>query len=138
MSLAEKVVLHCEQCGAALEGETTAFGCLNCLLLGGLSEAGRVNRRFQHYEVCLSADGVTLQELGRGAMGTTYRAVDVNLDSPVALKVISARYSGNFDARERFWREARAAAQLRHPNVASVFHFGETPVGQCFYAMELV
>lgn len=138
MSLAEKEVLHCEQCGAPLEGETTVFGCLNCLLLGGLSEAGRVNRRFQHYEVCLSADGVSLQELGRGAMGTTYRAVDVNLDSPVALKVISARYSGNFDARERFRREARAAAQLRHPNVASVFHFGETPVGQCFYAMELV
>ena len=138
MSLAEKQLLHCEQCGAPLESEASAFGCLNCLLLGGLGQKGALNRRFQHYEVCLSADGVTLQELGRGAMGTTYRAVDVNLGSPVALKVISARYSGNSDARERFWREARAAAQLRHPNVASVFHFGETPVGQCFYAMELV
>src|SRR5947207_113691 len=138
MPLAEKEVLHCEQCGAPLESEATAFGCLSCLLLGGLNETGALNPRFQHYEVCLSADGVTLQELGRGAMGTTYRAVDVNLGSPVALKVISARYSGNFDARERFRREARAAAQLRHPNVASVFHFGETPVGQCFYAMELV
>src|SRR5207244_3306998 len=41
-------------------------------------------------------------------------------------------------ARERFKREARTAAQLRHPNVASVFHFGETTAGQCFYAMELV
>jgi TolB-like protein len=71
-------------------------------------------------------------------MGITYRALDVNLGSPVALKVISARYSGNPEARERFRREARAAAQLRHPNVASVFHFGETPLGQCFYAMELV
>src|SRR5438874_4093988 len=138
MPLAEKEVLHCEQCGAPLESEATAFGCLSCLLLGGLSETGASNRRFQHYEVCLSADGVTLLELGRGAMGTTYRAVDVNLGSPVALKVISARYSRNSDARERFRREARAAAQLRHPNVASVFHFGETPAGQCFYAMELV
>jgi serine/threonine protein kinase/tetratricopeptide (TPR) repeat protein len=138
MSLAEKEVLHCEQCGAPLESEATALGCLNCLLLGGLSETRALNRRFQHYEVCLSADGVTPQELGRGAMGTTYRAVDVNLGSHVALKVISARYSGNSDARERFRREARAAAQLRHPNVASVFHFGETPAGQCFYAMELV
>ncbi len=138
MSLAEKEVLHCEQCGAPLASEVTALGCLNCLLLGGLSESGGGNRRFQHYEVCLSADGATLQELGRGAMGTTYRAVDINLGSPVALKVISARYSGNSNARERFRREARAAAQLRHPNVASVFHFGETPVGQCFYAMELV
>jgi serine/threonine protein kinase/Tfp pilus assembly protein PilF len=138
MSLAEKEVLRCEQCGAALESEATAFGCLNCLLLGGLGETAALNHRFQHYEVCLSADGVTLQELGRGAMGTTYRAVDVNLGSPVALKVISARYSRNSGARERFRREARAAAQLRHPNVASVFHFGETPAGQCFYAMELV
>ena len=138
MSIAKNEVLNCEQCGALLESEATAFGCLNCLLLGGLSEPGPVNRRFQHYEVCLSADGITLQELGRGAMGTTYRAVDVNLGSPVALKVISARHSGNSNARERFRREARAAAQLRHPNVASVFHFGETPAGQCFYAMELV
>jgi serine/threonine protein kinase/Tfp pilus assembly protein PilF len=138
MSLAEKQLLHCEQCGAPLESEASAFGCLNCLLLGGLSQKGALNRRFQHYEVCLSADGVTLEELGRGAMGTTYRAVDVNLGSPVALKVIRARYSGNSDARERFRREARAAAQLRHPNVASVFHFGEIPAGQCFYAMELV
>jgi serine/threonine-protein kinase len=71
-------------------------------------------------------------------MGITYHAVDVNLGSPVALKMISARYSADAKARERFRREARTAAQLRHPNVATVFHFGETPAGQCFYAMELV
>ena len=56
----------------------------------------------------------------------------------MALKVISARYSNQSEARARFRREARAAAQLRHPNVASVFHFGETPAGECFYVMELV
>jgi serine/threonine protein kinase/cytochrome c-type biogenesis protein CcmH/NrfG len=83
-------------------------------------------------------DGTTLDELGRGAMGITYRALDLNLDSPVALKVISAAYSDKPEARERFRREARVAAQLRHPNVASVFHFGETTGGECFYAMELV
>jgi serine/threonine-protein kinase len=71
-------------------------------------------------------------------MGITYHAVDTNLGSAVALKVISARYSGDAKARERFRREARAAAQLHHPNVASVFHFGQTPDDQCFYAMELV
>src|SRR5204862_8045330 len=116
----------------------TALASLNCLLLRGLSKLGTKSRRFQHYEVCLSDDGVTLDKLGYGAMGITYRALHVNLGSPVALKVISARYSGNSEARERFRREARAAAQLRHPNVASVFHFGDTPAGQCFYAMELV
>ena len=56
----------------------------------------------------------------------------------MALKIIGAAYSEDAAARERFKREARSAAQLRHPNVASVFHFGETATGQCFYAMELV
>jgi serine/threonine protein kinase/Tfp pilus assembly protein PilF len=138
MPLAEKEVLHCEQCGAPLESAASISGCMNCLLVAGLTEIEAENRRFQHYEVALSADGVTLGELGRGAMGITYQAVDTNLGSLVALKVISTRYSADPKARERFWREARAAAQLRHPNVATVFHFGETPAGQCFYAMELV
>ena len=138
MPLVEKEALRCEQCGAPLESGATAFGCLNCLLLGGLGAPEIESRRFQHYEVFLCDDGVTLDKLGYGAMGITYRALDVNLGSPVALKIISARYSGNPEARERFRHEARAAAQLRHPNVASVFHFGETPTGQSFYAMELV
>ncbi len=138
MSLAEKEVLHCDQCGAPLESGASASGCLNCLLLGGSDETATLNRRFQHYEVCLLSDGATLHELGHGAMGITYRALDINLGSPVALKVISSRYSSDPEARERFRREARAAAQLRHPNVATVFHFGETSLGQCFYAMELV
>jgi serine/threonine protein kinase/Flp pilus assembly protein TadD len=111
------------------------------LLLGGPDETAKPfedNRRFQHYELSVLADGRSLWELGRGAMGITYHGVDINLGSPVALKVISARYSSDPGARERFRREAQAAAQLRHPNVATVFHFGETSAGQCFYAMELV
>ena len=138
MALPEKEILRCEQCGAPLEDATLASGCLNCLLLGGSTETRDIDRRFQHYEVSVSSDGITPWELGRGAMGTTYHALDINLGSPVALKIISARYSADPGARERFRREAQAAAQLRHPNVATVFHFGETPAGQCFYAMELV
>lgn len=141
MPLADEEVLHCEQCGAPLASAAapeTISGCLNCLLLGGLNETESASRRFQHYEVSMSSDGVTPWELGRGAMGTTYHAIDTNLDSPVALKVIRGRYSTDPGRRERFRREAQAAAQLRHPNVATVFHFGETPAGHCFYAMELV
>jgi serine/threonine-protein kinase len=141
MPISEEDVLRCEQCGAPLQSSTSGFGCLNCLLLGGPDETRDSfgeNRRFQHYEVSVLADGTTFWQLGRGAMGVTYHAVDTNLGSVVALKVISARVSGNPSARERFRREARAAAQLRHPNVATVFHFGETPAAQCFYAMELV
>src|SRR5262249_49340018 len=124
MTVDETDLLGCEQCGAPLDAVTSVSGCLNCLLLGGPDEALNSvaeNRRFQHYEVSVSTDGTTFRELGRGAMGITYHAVDINLGSAVALKVISARYSGDPRARERFRREAQAAAQLRHPNVATVF-----------------
>jgi serine/threonine protein kinase len=76
-------------------------------------------------------------ELGRGAMGITYKALDVNLHCPVTLKVIGERYLSDESARLRFLREARAAASVRHPNVASVFHLGRTGAND-FYAMEFV
>jgi serine/threonine protein kinase len=91
---------------------------------------------FDHYEIFRDSSGAPV-ELGRGAMGVTYRAEDKNLRCPVALKVINARYLKDESARLRFVREARAAARLRHPNVASVFHLG-TKNGDYFYAMELV
>ena len=93
-------------------------------------------QRFEHYELVTGEDGKPV-ELGRGAMGVTYKAFDVDLHCPVTLKVISERYLGDESARLRFLREARAAASVRHPNVASVFHLGRT--GQnYFYAMEFV
>src|SRR5271166_5697166 len=93
-------------------------------------------QRFENYELVTGKDGRPL-ELGRGAMGVTYKAVDVDLHCPVTLKVISEKYLGDEAARLRFLREARAAASFRHPNVASVFHLGRT--GQnYFYAMEFV
>jgi eukaryotic-like serine/threonine-protein kinase len=76
-------------------------------------------------------------ELGRGAMGITYKAFDVGLHRIVTLKVITEKYLGDESARLRFLREARAAASLRHANVASVFHLGKS-AGNYFYAMEFV
>src|SRR5260221_13062886 len=70
-------------------------------------------------------------------MGITYKAFDVDLPWPVTLKVISERYLGDESARLRFFREARAAAKVRHTNVASVFHLGRTGENY-FYAMEFV
>src|SRR5262245_48597739 len=70
-------------------------------------------------------------------MGVTYKALDVDLRCPVALKVINEKYLGDESARLRFLREARAAASVRHPNVASVFHLGRSVEGY-FYAMEFV
>ena len=72
-------------------------------------------------------------------MGATYKALDTRLHHHVALKVISAELTGYPAARERFLREARTAARLHHPNVARVFHLGETKGGtEAFYAMEFV
>ena len=95
-----------------------------------------VTQRFEHYEVMSDKDGKPV-ELGRGAMGVTYKAFDIYLRCPVTLKVVSQLYLGDESARLRFLREARAAASVRHPNVASVFHFGRSAEGY-FYAMEFV
>jgi len=101
-----------------------------------LTTPEQATQRFEHYELVNGQDGKPV-ELGRGAMGVTYKALDVDLHCPVTLKVISERYLGDESARLRFLREARAAASVRHPNVASVFHLGRT--GQnYFYAMEFV
>ena len=64
-------------------------------------------------------------ELGRGGMGIVYRATDTKLDRTVAIKVLPSAALASDDDRERFYREAKAAAQLHHPNIASVFEIDE-------------
>ena len=93
-------------------------------------------QRYHHYQLMKREDG-SLWELGRGAMGITYKAYDTNLRFTVALKVINSTYLDSETARQRFLREARAAAALRHPNVASVFNLG-TEDNKYFYVMEFI
>ena len=76
----------------------------------------QATQRFEHYELAKGEDGKPV-ELGRGAMGVTYKAVDVDLHCSVTLKVISERYLGEESARLRFLREARAAASVRHRDI---------------------
>jgi serine/threonine protein kinase/Flp pilus assembly protein TadD len=92
--------------------------------------------KYAHFEVEVGADGFPI-ELGAGAMAITYCARDSVLNSEVALKVIDRSVAQNPGARSRFLREARAAANIHHPNVARVTYYGEQD-GECFYAMELV
>ena len=122
--------------------------CLVCCRRESLTEKkGRTSTpdavggstRFGVYEIDCHADG-SLCELGRGAMGVTYRATDTSLQRKVALKIIKTDIAErSADARERFMREARAAAALRHENIATVYQFGmRLETGQYFYAMELI
>jgi predicted ATPase len=136
----------CPSCGNELSGAMEF--CPVCLLRKGLAggvESGESSvtptldqavQRFEHYELVLGEDGKPV-ELGRGAMGVTYKAFDIDLHCPVTLKVINEKYLGDESARLRFLREARAAARLRHSNVASVLHLGRTG-SSYFYAMEFV
>ena len=152
--LAAREIRACTVCGARFSAIADSESCPMCMLRQALargvesSESSSEDtakplpeqspRRFDHYQVAIHTDG-THVELGRGAMGITFKAFDTVLGNEVALKVIDARIAAHPEARERFLREARAAARLRHPNVASVFYYGTRQSdGQCFYAMELV
>jgi hypothetical protein len=137
----------CPSCGNELSGAIEF--CPVCMLRRGLAggvESGESSfeeaakptlvqalQRLEHYELVMGENGKPV-ELGRGAMGVTYKAFDVDLRCPVTLKVISEKYLGDESARLRFLREARAAARLRHSNVASVLHLGRTG-NSYFYAI---
>jgi serine/threonine protein kinase/Tfp pilus assembly protein PilF len=139
----------CATCGRPLTQCGPNGECLRCLVsLTFLGEDQQPERpavrgrltpgalRYAHFEVETGADGFPV-ELGAGAMAITYRARDTVLNSLVALKVIDRKVAQNPGARSRFLREARAAANIRHPNVARVTYYGEQD-SECFYAMELV
>src|SRR2546423_12049116 len=135
----------CPNCGGVLEETPNGgLGCISCLLRAGIGSEKDVGQdstpdafedggRFGVYAIDRREDG-SLYELGRGAMGVTYRATDTSLQRKVALKIIKIDIAKrSADARERFMREARAAAALRHENIATVYQFGiREETGQYF------
>ncbi len=78
------------------------------------------------------------QRIGRGGMGSVYRARDVRLERDVAIKVVRAELLSDPDARRRFRREAQLVARLQHPSIVSVFDYGTFPDGAAYLVMELV
>src|SRR5438552_14636754 len=145
----EPTVGTCAICGRPLTQVGPKGECLRCLadlgFLSGSQEPGKTDTgrrltpgplKYDHFGVEVGVDGFPL-ELGSGAIAITYRARDTVLNSVVALKVIDQKVAQMPGVRSRFLREARAAAQIRHPNVARVSHYGEQD-GECFYVMELV
>jgi serine/threonine protein kinase len=153
-SISSLATRRCSICGRKLPTGNPADSCPVCLLRialdsgnsgdepgGNLAESPisaqeASPRRFDHYEILTRPDG-SLHELGHGAMGITFKAIDLNLRIPVALKVLNLQLFQEELARRRFFREARSAASVRHPNVASVYHLGSRD-REIFYAMEFV
>jgi len=78
------------------------------------------------------------REIGTGGMGTVYLATHLGLERPVAVKIIKRELVGDSDVSDRFLREARTMAKLRHPHAAMIFDAGSLPDGRHFIVMELV
>jgi serine/threonine protein kinase len=141
----------CPRCGTDLSAAVSPGGlCPKCLLEMGLSDgdsapevevAGEessaepppgleeLSPRFPQLEL--------IELLGRGGMGTVYKARQKGLDRLVALKIMPAAAAKDPSWPERFAREARALARLSHPNIVGVYDSGEVD-GVYFFAMEFV
>ena len=103
---------------------TDSSGGVACAIPRDAAQPGRIG----HYAIT--------GRLGAGAMGVVYAAKDERLERTVALKTMSS-LAGDETARKRFWREARAAASVNHPNVCQIYEIGEDR-GELFIAMELL
>ena len=140
---------RCPKCAALLPLHAPAGICPKCLLEAGLLDApgysepagttpapGFTPPTLEEIAPCFPQLEV-LGLLGRGGMGAVYKARQKDLDRLVALKILPLEVGAEPAFAERFFREARALAKLSHPNIVTVYDFGETD-GLYYFMMEYV
>jgi eukaryotic-like serine/threonine-protein kinase len=122
----DRVIEACPLCEALMDvTDQPPLSPVHCPSCG---QRLRAHRQFNNYRL--------LELLGEGGMGSVYKAVDLNLNREVALKILKKECSANAEERARLEEEARIIASINHPHVVKVFSFGEDQ-GQFYLAMEL-
>lgn len=123
----DRVVEVCSACGTKMDvTEIAPFSEIHCPACG---HGMRARTKFNNFSL--------LAKVGEGGLGTVYRALDVNLNREVALKVLRKAVSSSTAEQEKLGVEARMTASINHPHVVKVFQFGQDH-GQFYIAMELV
>ena len=122
-----KTQLTCPQCGRKY-GSHLERCTEDGAPLYGPEVMQRIGLEFQNYRIT----GI----LGDGGMGVVYRGEHVVLGKIIAIKVLHQRFARRKGAVEQFLREARAASQIRHPNIVDVTDFGSAPDGSVYFVME--
>ncbi len=127
----------CPHCGRTFE-DHVQYCPIDGETLGGTTALGSDGRATPEVFVGLVLDKKYRldKEIGRGGMGAVYRATHLMMDSPVAVKLLNRNLVDDEQAVERFRREARAAARIRHPNAVSVTDFGVSQNGIVYLVME--
>lgn len=125
------MIVICQNCGAETELEVVRGQkiCPKCHMINPLTRLPE-GTKIAGFEI--------RGFLGSGGMGVVYRALQLNLERMVALKVLNDSLASDHEFVTRFFREARAAAALSHPNIVQAYDAGVGEAGVCYFAMELI